>query len=145
MEAPEGQRILQAPVVLRDGDRPRLFVKCSRDCTVRVLHVFADGMKTVIVSDYPVAMEQANQWVVLPVKMRMTPPFGVEQLLVQAVSGGALPPLKVREERTGANSVRRIVEGDLHAVLTGARGSVLEQETIFAEARYSWTILPNGK
>jgi hypothetical protein len=129
------------PVVLREDDRPRLELRCNRDCRARIVHLFADGTRAVILNDFAMGVETANQWVGIPVKIRITPPFGVEQVLVQAVADGDLPPIKTRTERTGTGRVT-VVDGDLGSELVRVRGSV--KEAVLSEAIYTWTILPKA-
>jgi hypothetical protein len=135
-DAPPG-----VPVVLRYGERPRLWVRAGRPCKVRVLHVFSDGTNALLIDDYPIPMERVNQWIKLPVSMRITPPAGIEQLLVQAVADGELPRLAIRQVRMGPKSYRNIVRGRLDEALAQARGSCIEEKTLLGENILNLTIL----
>jgi hypothetical protein len=133
------------PTVLREDDRPQLQIRCNRDCKTRMVHIFADGTRAVILDNFAINAEQANQWVRAPVRMRITPPFGIEQVLVQAMADGDLPPIKTRTEMvsdgTGKTIGKRvIVDGELKSELVRMRGSVNEE--IFSEVVYTWTVRP---
>jgi hypothetical protein len=129
-----------APVVLREGATPTIAIRCNRDCRTRIIHIFADNTRTVIEDNFPIAAEDANKWVTIPVNIRITPPFGVEQVLVQAVADGDLPEIRTRTKLTGTGRVT-IIDGDLGSELVRVRGSV--NEAVLSEAVYTWSILPS--
>lgn len=131
------------PVLLREDDRPVLEIRATRDCSVRIVHVFGDNTKSVLIDDMVVPAGLANQWIRVPVKLRITPPFGVEQVLVQAAADGVLPAIKTRVELVtdaGGNPIgrRAVVDGDLKSELVRLRGSVLE--AVFSETVYTWSV-----
>ena len=134
-------RMSDGLAMFRYGDTPRMWIRSTMPATIRVLHVFSDGMRTLVADAFPIPMDKLNQWVPLPVRMRITPPAGIEQILVQAVSGGNLPQLTTERVETGPGRYREIVNGDLGTILAVSRGSELEEGALFSETVYSWTVV----
>jgi len=132
-----------SPSVFRYGDMPRLWVRSTLPATVRVLHVFSDGTRTLLADGFPIPMDKINQWVPVPLPGRLLigTPAGVEQILVQAVSGGELPPLATERIETRPGRFRVVVRGDLEKALADARGSELVEDALFSETVYVWTVV----
>jgi hypothetical protein len=133
------------PAVFRYGDKPRLWLRSNMPVRARVLHVFSDGVKALITDKYPdgfpIPGDMVNQWVPLPVKLVIGEPAGVEQILLQAVSGGELPPLATERVETGSGRYRVIVRGDLAQTLAASRGSELAEDALLSETVYVWTVV----
>ena len=73
--------------------------------------------------------------------MRLAPDVGCVTILVQAVSGGELPPLATERVETGPGRYRVVVRGELGKALADARGSELVEDVLFSETAYVWTVV----
>jgi hypothetical protein len=150
MSAPEGLRIElrtdrldDGPVTYRYGDEPKLAVRADRACFVRLIYVTADGQRLLLKDGYPITEQQANQWVRLPVEMKVCEPEGVEQVILQAATqedDAKLPPLRVREVDMGDGYVLPVIQEQLDEAMTRTRGVMMRKRSQFAEVASQWTI-----
>jgi hypothetical protein len=150
MSAPEGLRIElrtdrldDGPVTYRYGDEPKLAVRADRACFVRLIYVTADGQRLLLLDRYPIAEQQANLWVRLPLELQACKPEGVEQVLLQAATqedDAKLPPLRVREEDVGDGYVLPVIQDQLDEAMTRTRGMMKKRPSHFAEVASQWTV-----
>lgn len=136
-------RLEDGPVVYRFGDKPRLAVRVTQACTLRLIYTMADGGKLLLLDKHPIGEHQVNRWVPLPLELEVCAPAGVEQLLVQAVTDAGdtrLPPLDVEKRDMGGGYVMPVIVEPLDKALVRTRGIMVKSPRLFAETVSQWTV-----
>ena len=71
------------PVVYTEGETMTVFARVDQEVYIRLIYILADGKRTLLLDNYHVNPEMANQSLEIG-KFVCTPPFGAEQLHVYA-------------------------------------------------------------
>ena len=71
------------PVVYTEGETMTVFARADQEVYIRLIYILADGKRTLLLNNYHVSPEMANQSLEIG-KFVCTPPFGAEQLHVYA-------------------------------------------------------------
>ncbi len=71
------------PVVYSEGETMTVFARADQEVYIRLIYILADGKRTLLLDNYHVSPEMANQSLEIG-KFVCTPPFGAEQLHVYA-------------------------------------------------------------
>lgn len=71
------------PVVYTEGEIMTVFVRANQEAYIRLIYILADGKRTLLLENYHIDSEMANQSLEIG-KFVCTPPFGAEQLHVYA-------------------------------------------------------------
>ena len=71
------------PVVYTEGETMTVFARADQEIYIRLIYILADGKRTLLLDNYHVSPEMANQSLEIG-KFVCTPPFGAEQLHVYA-------------------------------------------------------------
>lgn len=134
-------RMTDGPVVYRYGDRPRLALKASRACYVRLIYVFSDGEKALLLDNYRISDDLANEWQRLPLNWEVCAPPGVEQMLVQATVDQKMPFLNVKRRSLPDGYYQDIIVETLSEAVVKTRGGKhFKTDPILTEIPYQWTI-----
>ncbi|MDP8204901.1 MAG: hypothetical protein P9L95_10260, partial [Candidatus Tenebribacter mawsonii] len=118
-------KMADGPVIYYYGDEPKILVRTNKACFIRLMYIFADGTKTLLIDNYHIATVQTNQWIQLPLELEVCEPSGVEQMLVQA-SNDQMPILNVRKMELGAGTFINIIETDIDKQIAKKRGLKLK-------------------
>jgi len=134
-------RMTDGPVVYTYGDRPQLLLKADRACYVRLIYIFSDGTQVLLLDNYRISQEIANEWRRLPVNWEVCEPPGVEQMLVQATVDQPMPSLNVRRRNLPGGYYQDIIQGTVKdAVMLTRGGKMFRAEPILTEVPYQWTV-----
>ena len=71
------------PVVYTEGETMTVFARANQEVYIRLIYILADGKRTLLLENYHVSPQMANQSLEIG-KFVCTPPFGAEQLHVYA-------------------------------------------------------------
>ena len=71
------------PVIYTEGETMTVFARADQEVYIRLIYILADGKRTLLLDNYHVSPEMANQSLEIG-KFVCTPPFGAEQLHVYA-------------------------------------------------------------
>ena len=71
------------PVVYTEGEIMTVFARANQETYIRLIYILADGKRTLLLENYHIDSEMANQSLEVG-KFVCTPPFGAEQLHVYA-------------------------------------------------------------
>lgn len=71
------------PVVYTEGEIMTVFARTNQEAYIRLIYILADGKRTLLLENYHIDSEMANQSLEVG-KFVCTPPFGAEQLHVYA-------------------------------------------------------------
>ena len=71
------------PVVYTEGETMTVFARANQETYIRLIYILADGKRTLLLANYHISPEMANQSLEIG-KFVCTPPFGAEQLHVYA-------------------------------------------------------------
>ena len=133
-------KMSDGPVVYYYGDEPKILVRANKTCYTRLMYIFADGTKTLLIDNYPLATDQANQWIQIPFEGVICEPSGVEQLILQA-STEKQPEVNYRRENLGDGTYINIIETDIGSQIAKTRGIKLKNpEMEITEKVYQWTV-----
>ncbi len=133
-------KMANAPVIYYYGDEPKILVRTNKACFIRLMYIFADGIKTLLINNYHIATDQTNQWIQLPLELEVCEPSGVEQMLIQA-SNEQMPILNVRKMELGAGTFINIIETDIDKQIAKTRGLKLKNpEKEITERVFQWTV-----
>jgi len=132
------------PAVYYYRDEPTLLVRANQACYLSVLYIESDGTKTVLIQNYRIGADQANEWIKLPVELCACAPAGVEQLLLQA-DVVKLPVILTYKKDCGDGMFKDIATEGLQAVATTRGMCLKEKQSQFTEDALVWTILPKRK
>ena len=123
------------------GDEPKIFIRANKACYVRLIYIFADGTKTLLIDNYFVGKHQINQWIKIGNEFEVCGPEGSEQLLLQA-STSELPPISISRKMIDGNDFIDYIQNNdfsLHLGKTrGIKQKSSKQE--ITESTYQWTI-----
>ncbi len=134
------EKMSDGPVVYYYGDEPQLLVQTNKACYVRLIYIFSDGLKTLLVDNYYVPTDKTNQWVKLPFEFIVCEPTGIEQMLIQA-STEKMPELCVKRVEIDANSHIDVIETGLAGEIAKTRGiKIKNPEKEITEKVYQWTV-----
>jgi hypothetical protein len=129
------------PVVYKYGDRPKLVLKASQACYVRLIYVFSDGTKVLLLDNYRISNDMCNEWQRLPVNWEVCEPPGVEQMLVQATVNAKMPPLRIKRHHIAGGFYQDIILEKLDDAVVKTRGcKMFNSEVQLTEIPYQWTI-----
>jgi len=128
------------PAVYRLGEEINLFIKANKPCYVTVINVEANGAWNILEENHRVNADSVGEWLTLFETYLVSPPIGVEQLLVQA-SLDPLPVYKTRTENVPGGT-KAISEG-LATELAQTRGLVKKtpESNEYTEFYLTWTVL----
>ena len=71
------------PVTYTEGETMTVFARTNQEVYIRLIYILADGKRTLLLKNYHISPEMANQSLEIG-KFVCTPPFGAEQLHVYA-------------------------------------------------------------
>ncbi len=127
-------------VIYYYDEEPKLLVRTNKGCYLRLMYIFADGTKTLLIDNYPIAVDQANTWVKLPLEIVICEPSGVEQLILQ-VSTERQPEVMYKEVDLGGGTYINVIETDIYAQISKTRGLKLKKpEKEITEKVFQWTV-----
>ena len=133
-------KMMNEGVVYYCGEEPKLLVRTNKACYLRLMYIFADGTKTLIIDNYPIAVDQANFWVKIPFEGEFCEPSGVEQLILQA-STEKQPEVVYNEVDLGNGSFINVIETGIYAQISKTRGLKLKRpEKEITEKVFQWTV-----
>lgn len=134
------EKMSDGPVVYYYDEEPQLLVKSNKACYVRLIYIFSDGLKTLLVDNYYISTDKTNQWVKLPFEFIVCEPAGIEQMLLQA-STEKMPDLYVKTVPLDDNSHIDVIETELAEQITKTRGiKIKNPEKEITERVYQWTV-----
>jgi len=134
------EKMSDGPVVYYFDDEPQLLVKTNKACYVRLIYIFSDGLKTLLVDNYYISTDKTNQWVKLPFDFIVCEPAGIEQMLLQA-STEKMPDLYVKRVPIDENSHINVIETELAEQIAKTRGiKIKNPEKEITERVYQWTV-----
>jgi hypothetical protein len=133
-------KMSDGPVIYYYDEEPQILVRTNKACYTRLMYIFADGTKTLLIDNYPIATDQANQWIQIPFKGIICEPSGVEQLILQA-STEKHPAVNYRREDLGDGTFINIIESDISDQVAVTRGMKLKNpEKEITEKVYQWSV-----
>ena len=133
-------KMADCPVIYYYNEEPKILVRTNKTCFIRLMYIFADGTKTLLIDNYHIATDQTNQWIQLPLELEVCEPSGVEQMLVQA-SNEQMPILNVIKMELGAGTFINIIETDIDKQIAKTRGLKLKNpEKEITERVFQWTV-----
>ncbi len=133
-------KMSDGPVVYYYGDEPKILVRTNKSCYIRLMYIFSDNTKTLLIDNYHIATDQTNQWIRLPLELEVCEPGGVEQMLVQA-SNEKMPILNVRKMEISAGTFINIIETDIDKQIAKTRGLKIKNPIKeITEKVYQWTV-----
>jgi len=133
-------KMSDGPLVYYYDEEPKILVRTNKSCFVRLIYIFADGTKILLLDNYPIATDQANQWIQIPFEGVICEPSGVEQLILQA-SSEKQSPVNYRRENMGDGNYIDIIETDISKQIAVTRGMKLKKpEKEITEKIYQWTV-----
>ncbi len=134
-------KMSDGPIVYYYGDEPKILVRTNKSCYIRLMYIFADGMKTLLIDNYPIATDQSNQWIQIPFAGVICEPSGVEQLILQASTEKQPAVINYRREILGDGTYADIIETDISSQIAKTRGMKLKKpEKEITEKVYQWTV-----
>ncbi|MBC8527786.1 MAG: LPP20 family lipoprotein [Candidatus Cloacimonetes bacterium] len=133
-------KMSDGPVVYYYGDEPKILVRANKSCYIRLMYIFSDNTKTLLIDNYHIATDQTNQWIQLPLDLEVCEPSGVEQMLVQA-STEIMPSLNVKRINLGDDSYIYIIETNIDNQIAKTRGlKIKNPKKEITERSYQWTV-----
>lgn len=133
-------KMSDGPIIYYYGEEPEIYVRTNKSCFIRIIYIFSDETKILLIDNYPIATDQANQWVQIPFKGVICEPSGVEQLILQA-STEKQPFINYRRENIGANSYIDIIDSDIGSQIAKTRGIKLSKpKKEITEKVVQWTV-----
>ena len=130
----------RGPVIYYFGEKPKIFVRSNKTCFIRLIYIFADETKVLLVDNYPIATDQANSWIQIPFDGVICEPSGVEQLILQA-STEKLPAVNYRRVNLGDDTYMDIIESDISSQIAKTRGIKLKNpKKEITEKVVQWTV-----
>ncbi|MCF7912544.1 MAG: DUF4384 domain-containing protein [Candidatus Cloacimonetes bacterium] len=133
-------KMMNEGVVYYYGEEPKLLVRANKACFLRLMYIFADGTKTLLIDNYPIAVDQANTWVKIPFAGEICEPSGVEQLILQA-STEKQPEVVYNEVDLGNGAYINVIETGIFAQVSKTRGLKLKKpEKEITEKVFWWTV-----
>jgi hypothetical protein len=134
------EKMSDGPVVYYFDEEPQLLVKSNKACYVRLIYIFSDGLRTLLVDNYYIPNDKTNQWVKLPFDFVVCEPTGIEQMLLQA-STEKMPDLYVKRVPIDENSHIDVIETELAGQIAKTRGiKIKNPEKEITESVYQWTV-----
>jgi hypothetical protein len=134
-------RMGDGPIVYRYGDRPKFALKTNRACYIRLIYIFSDDTRVLVLDNYRVSNDMANEWVRLPINWKVCAPAGVEQMLVQATVEEKMPPLRVQRKQLDGGFYQDIILGSLaEATILTRGGASFAEDPIITEMPYGLTV-----
>ena len=133
-------KMSDGPVVYYYGDKPKILVRTNKSCYIRLMYIFSDNTKTLLIDNYYIATDQTNQWFRLPLDLEVCEPSGIEQILVQA-STEIMPLLNVKRINLGDDSYIDIIETSIDSQIAKTRGlKIKNPKKEITERTYQWTV-----
>jgi len=134
------EKMSDGPIVYYYEEEPQLLVKSNKACYVRLIYIFSDGLKTLLMDNYFIPTDKTNQWVKLPFEFVVCEPTGIEQMLLQA-STEKMPELYVKRVDIDTNSYIDVIETGLAGEIAKTRGiKIKNPEKEITEKVYQWTV-----
>ena len=134
------EKMSDGPVVYYYDEEPQLLVKSNKACYVRLIYIFSDGLKTLLIDNYYIPTDKTNQWVKLPFEFIVCKPAGIEQMLLQA-STEKMPDLYVKRVPLDENSHIDVIETELSKQIAKTRGIKIKNPVKeITERVYQWTV-----
>jgi len=133
-------KIGYGPIVYKYNDEPKLLVRTNKACYVRLIYIFSDGTKTLLVDNYYINDDMTNRWNKLPLDLIVTEPSGIEQMLLQS-STKKMPALTTEYVNAGSFEYW-IISGELGKEIAKTRGLGFKKNSKIeiSEKVYNWTI-----
>jgi hypothetical protein len=133
-------KMSDGPVIYYYDEEPKILVRTNKSCFVRLMYIFADGTKILLVDNYPIATDQANQWIQIPFDGVICEPSGVEQLILQA-STEKQPVVNYKRKNMGDGTYIDIIEVDISSQIALTRGiKIKNPKKEITEKVYQWTV-----
>ena len=86
----------QGPLYYTDGDKVKIFASVNQPAYLRLLYIFADQRRTLLVNNYYIGSSEINRTVEIG-EFLCAPPFGTERLVIAARTE-EFPAIQTREE-----------------------------------------------
>ncbi|MEA2104173.1 MAG: hypothetical protein U9P79_05995 [Candidatus Cloacimonadota bacterium] len=132
-------KMSDGPLVYYYGDEPKILVRANKSCYIRLMYIFSDETKTLLIDNYHLATDQTNQWIQLPLELEVCEPTGIEQMLVQA-STEKQPPVQYEVVKDGGYEFW-IIESDIGKQIAKTRGLKRKNpKKEIDEKVYQWTV-----
>ena len=134
-------KISYGPITYKYNDEPKLAVRTNKACYIRLIYIFSDGTKTLLIDNYFMNNEMVNKWNKLPLEdLVVTEPSGIEQMLLQS-STQKMPEL-ITESVDAGGFEYSIITGELGKEIARTRGLGFKKnsKTEISEKIYHWTI-----
>jgi hypothetical protein len=123
-------------IILRNGERIRLFLRVNHPCYIRCIYHLVDGRRTLLVDNYKVEQKSTNTDIALPYEFECAAPFGVEVIQMFAQT------TPFSDARTSTQEGYTLLVDDIEQVLAQTRGITrLRPLTLQAESRITVTTL----
>ena len=133
-------KMSDGPVIYYYDEEPKILVRTNKACFARLIYIFADGTKTLLIDNYPIATDQANQWIQIPFEGVICEPSGVEQLILQASTENQ-PEINYRRKNLGDGTYIDIIEKNISSQIAKTRGMKLKKpEKEITEKVFQWTV-----
>lgn len=127
------------PAVLHLWDTANIYIRANKACYITVINVEANGDQNVLIQNQRITADVANEWVPLTGTFKVTPPTGVEQLLLQA-DVNRLPEIDTRPVMVEGGT--KYIATGLPASLSLTRGLVqVQSASEYTEDYLTWTVL----
>lgn len=133
-------KMSDGPVIYYYDEEPKILVRTNKSCFVRLMYIFSNGTQILLLDNYPIATDQANQWIQIPFDGVICEPSGVEQLILQA-STEKHPAVNYRRENMEDGTYINIIETDISSQIAKTRGIKMKKpEKEITEKVYQWTV-----
>jgi hypothetical protein len=121
----------QDNVLYSEGEEARFEVQSNRSCYLRFIYLMADGTQVLLLDNYYLSGDKANQWFQIPYTFECAEPFGLETLQLNA-STEKFDPLLTHQQ-----SGYTFIQGSLEDSLLITRGLKKKKGVLTAEKSLS--------
>jgi len=133
-------KMFDGPITYTFGEKPKILVRANKACYLRLIYIFSDGSKTLLLDNYYLGNLKVNQWVDLGLDLEICGPEGTEQLLLQA-SSTEMPLLKINRTELDESHIDYIQESEFSDQIAKTRGiKIKNPKNEITETSYQWTI-----
>ncbi len=133
------EKMYNGPVIYYIGDEPKLYVKANKACFLRLIYIFSDNIKTLLIDNYPISNEMVNQWIQLPFEFEVSEPCGIEEILLQA-STEKMPSIQYTKMQLDGGYIN-ILSDNIEKEIVKTRGlKIKNPKKEITERSYQWTI-----
>jgi len=107
--------------IFYNGDKATFSVIVSEECYIRLIYIFADDTKVLMLDNYKITAENAGKAYTIPKTFVCAPPFGVETLIINAQTEEPFAELNYKVQGS-----YKIITDNLNDIVKKNRGFVLE-------------------